>query len=330
MANSTIEQAFTTEEQAEARNRVELLLRVARMYYLEERTQDEIANEVGFSRPTISRLLSEAKKRRMVTITVSHPLEQVLALERRLERRFGLSVARVAGHSRSSTETVSPLAAHALAEHGGQRAVVALSNGTSVAAVVDAMPQQHWPYSCVVQMVGSLGTPQGELIDSPDLCRRLAAKLGGTYRPMPVPIVLGSAAVTKAVKQEELVLSTLELAARADLAVVGIGAVRRDGSSGTILQEHTNDQVRAEVLRGKAVAHICGHHYDAAGRHVRTSLCDRMISMSPERLKNIGLSLAVAWGAEKVPALHAVLTAGLVNGLATDEGTARMLLSYVP
>jgi deoxyribonucleoside regulator len=331
MANAKDEHVFTDETSAEVRGRLDLLLSVARMYYLENRSQDEIATSIGYSRPTVSRMLAEARDRRMVTITVSHPLEQVLDLERRLTRRFGLDLALVAGQSSGTpVVNVGRVAAQALVDHGNPRTLVALSNGTSLAAVVDAVPQQRWPFSCVTQMIGSLGVPDRELVDSPDLCRRLAAKLGGTYRPMPVPIVLTSAAVARSVRHEEIVVSTFELAARADVALVGVGAVGPDGTSGAILRHYLTDSIRAEVRKGRAVAHICGHHFDAAGRHVRTSLCDRMICMAPERLADIKLSLAVAWGHEKVPALHAVLKADLVSGLATDEATARELLAYEP
>jgi len=316
---------------AAARERLDLLLKVAGMYYLEHASQDDIAKEIGYSRPTVSRLLAEARDRRMVTVTVSHPLEQVLDLERRLTRRFGLALAVVAGQAAGAPPlNVGRAAAQSVVDHGNPRTLLALSNGTSLAAVVAAMPQQRWPYSCVTQMIGSLGAPDRELVDSPDLCRRLAAKLGGTYRPMPVPIVLTSAAVARSVRQEEIVVSTFELAARADIALVGVGAVGPDGTSGAILRHYITDSVRAEVRKGRAVAHICGHHFDAAGRHVRTSLCDRMICMAPERLADTKFSLAVAWGHEKVAALHAVLKADLVSGLATDEATARELLAYEP
>jgi deoxyribonucleoside regulator len=325
------EQMFAAGDGASARERLDLLLTVARMYYLDNKGQDEISKTIGYSRPTVSRLLAEARERRMVTITVSHPLEQVLDLERRLTRRFGLDLAVVAGQTSGLPGVnVGRVGAQALVDHGNARTLVALSNGTSVAAVVDAMPQQRWKYSCVTQMIGSLGVPDRELVDSPDLCRRLAAKMGGTYRPMPVPIVLTSAAVARSVRHEEIVVSTFELAARADVALVGVGAVGPDGTSGAILRNYITDEVRAEVRKGRAVAHICGHHFDAAGRHVRTSLCDRMICMAPERLTDIKLSLAVAWGHEKVAALHAVLKADLVSGLATDEATARELLAYEP
>jgi DNA-binding transcriptional regulator LsrR (DeoR family) len=312
------------------RDRLQLLLQVARMYYIEELSQEQIAGTVGFSRPTVSRLLAEAKARGVVQITISHPAEASLAGERKLKERFGLQQAVVAQvePDQRPDKAVGRLAAAAVAERGNDRAMIALSNGTSLGALVREMPQQRWDYSCVIQMVGSVGSGDPVLADSPDLCRHLAQRLGGTYRPMPVPIVLGSANIAHSMRQEEIVLTTLELAARSDIALLGVGAVDRSGASGSILRSFMTPEFQAEIKRGPAVAHICGHHFDARGRHVRTSQCERMIAMDPERLAGVGLAMVVAWGLEKVPAIHAVLRSGLVSGLATDEETAHLLLDY--
>lgn len=311
------------------REHIQLLLQVARLYYQDDLNQQEIADQIGYSRPTVSRLLAETKRRRIVRFTISHPLEQVLECEERLRRAFGLRQVAVASHDTiSSTQAVGRLAGELIAEHGDPHTLLALSNGRSVAAVVDSMPSMHWPYSCVIQMIGSLASVDHHLVDSPDLCRRMAERLGGRHRPLPVPIVLGSARVASSVKQEEVVLTTLELAARSDIAVCGVGSVGPSGMSGQILQPFVTPEIAAQVRRGKAVAHICGHHFDARGRHVRTALCERLISMPPERLADIAMAMVVAWGPEKVPALHAVMQTGLVGALTTDEQTARLLLQY--
>jgi len=312
------------------RARIELLIRVARMYYLEDQSQDAIARTVGFSRPTVSRLLAEARFGGIVQISVGHPAQESLAEEKRLRDVFGLDLAVVAevADGVRPADAVGRLAATTVAERGGDSSMIALSNGTSLGALVRAMPRQRWTYSCVIQMVGSIGTGDPTLADSPDLCRRLAERLGGTFRPMPVPLVLGSAQVAQSMRHEEIVLTTLELAARSDIALLGVGAVNRRGHSGAILSPFMTPELEAEIRRSPAVAHICGHHFDARGRHVQTSLCERTIAMEPQRLSGVGLVMVVAWGVEKVPAIHAVLKAGLIRALATDQETARLLLDY--
>lgn len=98
MAGEPNDQMFIPEAR-EDREHVELLLRVARMYYLDQATQNEIARAIGYSRPTVSRLLAEARRRNVVSVTVAHPLEQVLDTERRLVQQFGLKHAVVAASS---------------------------------------------------------------------------------------------------------------------------------------------------------------------------------------------------------------------------------------
>ncbi len=314
-----------------SRGHIQLLLEVARMYYVEGRSQAEIAELIGYSRPTVSKLLTEARRRNMVRISIEHPLEQAFELERQLAKRFRLKVAVVAQvEGRSPSAAVGEVAASLIAEAGHSRTVLALSNGTSVASVVSAMPRRHWQHSSVVQMMGSLAQVGADLVDSPELCRRLARRLGGTYRPMPVPLVMGSVASAQAMLTEELVVTTLELAARADIALTGVGVVSPRGHPGAILSPWVTPQMAADVHRRGAVAHVCGHYFDASGAHVKDQMCDRLIAMPPERLAGIDLAIGIGWGVHKVPALHAALRTGLLSALATDEETARLILTYEP
>ena len=66
---------------------VEILLRVSRMYYEQGLTQSEIAERVGYSRPHVPRLLTHAREWGIVRISISHPLERILAIEADLRRR---------------------------------------------------------------------------------------------------------------------------------------------------------------------------------------------------------------------------------------------------
>ena len=81
-----------------------------------------------------------------------------------------------------------------------------------------------------------------------------------------------------------------------------------------------------ECRRKNVVAHVCGHHLDAEGNHVRTTLCNRTLCLDPSRLSEIPLVIGVAAGRDKVDALHATLRGGYLSALVTDESTARSLL----
>lgn len=73
----------------------ELLARIAHRWYLDDRTQTEIAHEFGLSRPKVQRLLQRARETGVVRIHIEAPHGVDLDLESRLIERFGLTDATV-------------------------------------------------------------------------------------------------------------------------------------------------------------------------------------------------------------------------------------------
>ncbi|WP_034495102.1 sugar-binding transcriptional regulator [Actinomyces gerencseriae] len=309
------------------RNRASLLLEVARMYWDEGLGQTEIARRTGYSRPTISRMLAEARRVGVVTVTVAHPIERLMALEKRLVDAFGLKTARVSEATPGNGSDIGPdvarTAADLLLESCGPHSVIAVSNGRAVAAVVHHTPERSWPSSTAVAMLGSVGE-SFNTEDGPDVCRNLSLRLGGRFRSLTVPLVFDSLTLARAVREEDQVATTLELAARSDIALTGVGTVGTSVSP--LLRRWMTPEVVRECRQRNVVAHVCGHHLDASGRHVHTALCDRTLCLDPERLREIPLVVGVAAGPDKIVAIRAALRGGYLSALVTDEATARAVL----
>ena len=312
------------------RNRASLLLEVSRLYWEEDLGQADIARRTGYSRPTVSRMLTEARRVGIVTVTVAHPIERLMALEEQLVDTFGLKTARVSevtpGNGTDVGPDVARSAADLLLEHCGPRSVIAVSNGRGVAAVVHHMPERSWPSSTCVAMLGSVGE-SFNTEDGPDVCRNLSLRLGGRFRSLTVPLVFDSLSLARAVRKEDQVATTLELAARSDIALTGVGTVGTSVSP--LLRRWMTPDVVRECREHGVVAHVCGHHLDASGRHVHTALCDRTLCLDPDRLREIPLVVGVAAGPDKVVAIRAALRGGYLSAMVTDEATARAVLSSV-
>jgi len=303
------------------------LLHVARRYYLDEVDQTVIAREVNVSRSTVSRMLRRARELQIVRIEVGHSVERTSVLEDRLRAEFGLRRAWVVepADDQERLAAVAALAAEVLPKIIERDSVVAISNGTTLSAVVSAMAPHPRVDSCIVQMIGSLGSGN-HLIDGPDLCRRLADLFRGTYRAMPAPLITRSARMAAALRKETTVATTLALATRPDLAIVGIGTVD-DHGSGRIFDGWMTPQITRELRAAGAVGHIAGHHFDATGRHVESALCDRTLGVALERLHSIPLVVGVVTGPEKVQATIGALRGGHVSGLIIDASTATAVLA---
>lgn len=304
------------------RKHTALLVQVARYYYEEGLSQAQIAKKITYSRVTVSRLIQEARQRGIVNISIEHPFERLQNLEVQLCKKFTLQDARVSDDT--NPIDCARLGANYFLAKAKHNSLITLSNGSSTAAMVNQLRKQRWTESCVVQMIGSLGR-YNHLEDSPEICRRMAEHLGGTYRTLPVPLVIDSAITAQSLRKEGQVAAVLELAARADVAVIGVGSVLPGTTHGILEHWHTSD-IYKTILDTGAVAQLCGHHLDTNGNHLSTPLCDRTIAISPDKIKAIPLVIGIAWGIEKVPAIQAVLKGKYLNVLVTNESTARALL----
>ena len=310
------------------REHIQTLLTVARRYWLEQATQAEIAAEIGYSRSMVSRLLDEARRRGIITFTVQHPLERAIELEDALTRTFGLTCARVAmSNDNATADEVARMAADLVTTYMHPDSVIALSNGRGVASVVHAMTPIRRPGATVVQAIG--GTAKGNLLlDSPELCRQLAERIGCAYRVMPAPVLVSNPQAAAALKAEESVGMTIAMASHADILVTGVGTVGMH-SVAPIFDHVMSERAHTELLSRGAVGHICGHHVDTRGRHIDADFCQGLMAVPLDRIPSITHVIVSAFGSEKVPALTAILRGKWVTDLVTDIATARAALGHL-
>jgi DNA-binding transcriptional regulator LsrR (DeoR family) len=105
---------------------------------------------------------------------------------------------------------------------------------------------------------------------------------------------------------------------------VGIGSLEPSPllrQTGNALTQDEQDQLRS----AGAVGDVCLRFFDADGSAVRTSLDQRVMSITPADLRQVPRRVGVAGGASKYRAIRAALRGGWVNILVTDLDTARTL-----
>ena len=311
---------------SDERERVSLLLKVARMYYEECATPAQIAKRVGYSRPTVSRLLSEAREEGVVHIRITHPLERAMSMEKALAEKFGLIGARIAESKDlgNLTQNVARCAADYLIETSPEDSVITVSNGFAVNATIEAMPRMNWLTSRVIQAIGSVSNEEVQ-VDASETCRRLASQLGGRHIALPAPLVVSAPEVAYSLIQSQQVAGILHYAATADTALVGIGTIE-DRKKGYIFDGYVEEETSAVLQRDGAVGHICGHHFNAQGEHIVTPMCARTIGINLKQIRHLPRVVGVAWGEHKLDAIRGALRGKLVSVLITDRATAEALL----
>jgi len=304
------------------------LFKIAKAYYEDELTQEQIGERLGLSRVKVSRMLQQAREAKIVQITVISPQDSNVDLERAIETRYGLDEAVIVSPASSDPSVIvhelGPPAAQCLVRYLQGVEVLGLTWGTTLLPVIEALPAQNWPAMRVVQMLGGLGSPEADIYGA-DLARRTAGAFGAKLRIVPAPGIVSSRMVRDALLGEPQIADALALAARADVALVGIG---QPGSESVVTRSGILSEATLQELRELgAVGDIGLRFFDAAGCAVEHEIDARIIGLTLGQIHQIGRVIGVAGGPDKHEAIRAALHGGLIDVLVTDRENGGRLLA---
>ena len=304
------------------------LIKAARMYFLDGRSQDDVARALGTSRSNVSRMLTAARAQGIVEIRVHDQTSREKDLEQALQERFELSHARVAAFRPGvdALAAAGDLAAQWLDESLRDGHVLGLSWGNSLQAMVESFSVDQPRSVEVVPLVGGLSTADS-LVAGQELVRELAGRLGATYRYLHAPALLRSETARDALLAEPAVADVLQRAQTADIAMVGIGTVGTGSSREMLDGLGLTASERKSFLAGGPVGDTCCRFFDAAGRAIRGVVHDRVLAVELDDLRRIPAVIGVATGVAKAPGVLGALRGELVDGLITDASLALAILS---
>jgi DNA-binding transcriptional regulator LsrR (DeoR family) len=304
----------------------ETILRIAQMRYDQRLPQNEIARALDISESTVSRALKAAMDLGFVEIQISPTGLRDFALERRLAAAYGIDLAVVVQPRTGGTQTADVLGravARIVEERAQAGAVIGVSDGDTVAAVAAAVRRARSTDVDVVSLIGGVGAPQIPSHSS-EVCRTLANGLGGRAWQLPVPAIVDGAEAAAHMHATSTVGAVFDLMARANLALVGIGAI--DPLASVFRHGLIAGGEIAAIAGAGAVGTICGWFYGPRGELVSTKFDDRTLSVPPRVLQRIPLRLGVAMHPAKAGAIKAALVGGWINAVGLEAATAEELL----
>lgn len=303
-----------------------LILKVLRLYYEQERTQAQIAERLGFSRPKVSKLIAEGKQKRLVNIEIAEPSGSHSSLEVKLENKFGLREALVASpreDEHSTAAAVGRLSAEFLGRACGPDSTIGISWGRSVRAVADALPRGELECRRVVPLVGGLGKATASL-QANQISSILADKTGGSGYQLAAPALARSIQSCNELKEMPGIREALQAGANCAVAIVGVGSIQ---ASATMVEAgyFTVEQFLEFGKRG-AAGDVCCHFIDDYGRPCFEELSSQIVGISLEQLRDIPTTVGVAYGVDKASGTRAFLRGGYAESLICDRELAEALL----
>jgi DNA-binding transcriptional regulator LsrR (DeoR family) len=297
------------------------LVRASRLYYELGETQSAIAEQLGVTRPQVSRLLKRARAEGVVEIRIVDRTAAESPAADALRRSYGLDAVHlaptVAGPEDVTRRMVGRLAAEVLRGALRSGAVVGIGDGASVAATAAALEETATPAAVtVIPLCGgywSTGTER-------EPYRRVADAIDAPARGLMAPGLVDHAATQRALVAHAGVRAIVDLWDRLDVALYGIGGP-------TWTAALVGDEVDRQLAASDAVGEVLVAPFDLDGRFVCEALRDRVIAFDARRLGRVPVSIGVASGEGKVRPILGALRAGVVRTLVTDAATAEAVLA---
>ncbi|MDP4161818.1 MAG: sugar-binding transcriptional regulator [Bacillota bacterium] len=310
-----------------AENKIARLVEIAKMYYESNFSQQEIAEKLKISRPTVSRLLLQAIEEGVVTINISNPEEDVQQLSDQLKNKFGLENCIVASISKYEDdlikEKLGEVAAsylHGIVKNGD---TIGITWGTTLYQLVKKIEPKNVKDVTVVQLNGGVSYSESNTYAS-DIINGLADAFHTTPHFLPVPAVVDHVVVKQAITADRNIKKVLELGEKANIALYTVGA---PGEQSTLMRAGYFLESDVETLTSNhTVGDVCSRYIDISGRISNSLLDNRTIGIELSHLKEKEYSILIAGGNNKTDGIYGALCGRYANVLITDQYTAKSLL----
>ena len=304
------------------RDKDKLAINVAKLYYRSDFSQQKIAQELGVSRPSISRLLQYAKDKGYVNIQIVDPVEDMSIMEQRLKDKLHLKDVKIASSTINDEEEIKKYISIAAAQYldgiikDGD--IIGVGWGTTLYNMSQALISRSIKGSQVVQLEGGLSNSEWNNY-SREILENFANNFNTVAQYLPLPVIFDN----KQVDKDRYIKRILELGRHANIALFSVGTVRPNA---LFFRLGYTDIQEQEKIQRTSVGDICSRFFDVEGRVCNRDLDERTVGITLSELRDKEYSIMISGGEGKINAIKAALRGRYANVLITDQFTGKALL----
>jgi len=306
-----------------------LLVRIARLYYLCSMTHQDIADREGLSRIKVTWLLKEAVDKQIVEFKIKDPVLNTLELEEVFKNTFKLKRAIITPTPQADGDIYDILGrftADFLKRNLRDRLNIGIGWGRTLNGMLPYLNRSSKKSIKVISLTGGLAANTRQ--PNPyDVASAIAAKLGASPCYPIVPAIVENEAVKRLLLKEKKVKQILDLWERIDIALMSIGIISTE--TGLYYSFPDPKKEADSVKKLGAVGDLLAKPFNQKGKFLKPGFANRTIRIPFESLKRIPIVIGIAGGRMKVEAILGALHSGYLNTLITDEATAKKLMRIV-
>ncbi len=305
------------------------LITVAKLYYLGNKTQNEISDILGVSRQKVARMLALARERKIIEFRINSSALYLEQMGEKIQKEFRLKKVVVTPCTYSKSDDVLEMI-KVVKDYLDKTLHDNMNIGLSFSTTVDEFVKHYTSKTrinnaSVIQILGGTLIEQGST-DARQIIQEFAKKIGAVPKILQAPLVVHNSLLKSLLLQEPEISAHFELFNHLDLAIISFGSDRPDES---LLYKagYINHVESASLIEQGLTADICARRFTADGELAVTPLNDRIIGIEIATLKKIPVIMGLGFGNERAPSIIAAAKAGLVNILFLDESAAVSVIS---
>ena len=305
-------------------------LRAAQLYYLQDMTMDAIAAELDTSRSSVSRLLAHARDTGLVEVRIHPPEGQALRLEEAIRDRFGIA-AHVVPTPRTLSdverfERVAMSAARQLPHYFDSNMTLGIAWGSTLDAISRHLPKKETHNSTVVQLNGAGNTFTSGVDYASEILYRFGQAFGAAVQQFPVPAFFDDPNTKEAMWRERSTRRVLDLQARADIVLFGLGSPFGEVPSRVYIGGYLDRADYRSLREERVVGDVATVFYREDGSWRDVELNQRATGPAFNVLSRAARRICVVAGLQKLASLRGAIAAHLVTDLILDEHLAEQLV----
>lgn len=306
--------------------RKHIAIAVAKMYYINGDSQEQIADATGMSRSNISRILRKCISDGIVEIVVHDTISENAQLAHKLKTHFQLkdviivpAAATPDRQSRVAGERVS-LYLIKILDDG---MTFGVARGRACYYTGRSLQNTRHIHVDTLQLQGAV-SEFATMDEGSGLISLFASKLNGKGFVLNAPLMVKASLTKTDIMSSDMMRAICQKYTELGVALFEIErptfyANQRTG---------VGPLSKADVLQLSEIgvtASVCGYYYNLNGRPCNAGIHDRVIAIEPNLLRKVPYSIGISTGQHALNATLSILRAKLLNVLVVDENLAQQL-----
>ena len=302
----------------------EIMIEIAKLYYVDGLSQAEIASVLHMSRSNVSRILQNAIASKVVEVMV-HDGSMAICndLAKKIQSKYGLKRVLISTSHADDNRCmaiVASLAAKTIGELLDENALIGISNGALCESVVEYFPENTPFKADVIQLLGGTNNRSGQN-DGQQLAFEFSKKLKGNGYILQSPLMVKSKILKEMILQEKIISDTTKM--YHDISVCLMDIEKTNFYISSFNEHHLSKADVLQLMELRAEACLCGRFFDKNGLPCNTGINSRIIGIELEVLEKIPIKIGVSYNSKNANAVISVLKSGYIDHLIIDEVLAK-------